>query len=134
MNQLEQSFVRTHLPVLLWAAAIFVSSSIPGVRLPETRLLRLDTLLHFLVYFCLAWLINRSLRGQRRFPLLARRHLPATILLTVVYGMTDEVHQLFVPGRSAAWSDLAADAAGGVLFAGLERLREWFRNRRRASD
>lgn len=134
MNQPEQSFVRTHLPVLLWAAAIFVSSSIPGVRLPETRLLRLDTLLHFLVYFFLAWLISRSLRGQRRFPLLARNHLAATILLTAAYGMTDEFHQLFVPGRTAAWSDLAADTAGGLLFAGVERLRGWSRNRRRASD
>lgn len=130
----EHPFVRSHLPVLLWAAAIFVSSSIPGVRLPETRILRLDTLLHFLVYLCLAWLINRSLHAQQRFPLPARRHLLATILLTAAYGATDEFHQLFVPGRTAAWSDLAADAGGAVVFAAVYRFREWFRNRARAAD
>lgn len=43
----------------------------------------------------------------------------------VAYGLTDEVHQYFVPGRSADPLDLAVDAIGAavVLWAFL-RLRE----------
>jgi VanZ family protein len=35
----------------------------------------------------------------------------------VMVGAMDELHQAFLPGRAASWSDLAADAAGGFLGA-----------------
>jgi hypothetical protein len=35
----------------------------------------------------------------------------------LLVGGMDELHQVFLPGRSASWSDLAADAAGGLLGA-----------------
>lgn len=34
-------------------------------------------------------------------------------------GVADELHQAYLPGRSASWADLAADAAGGVAGAAL---------------
>jgi VanZ family protein len=38
----------------------------------------------------------------------------------------DELHQAFLPGRAASWSDLAADAGGGLLGAGaLEGVRRF---------
>ncbi len=42
----------------------------------------------------------------------------------LLIGSLDEWHQTFLPGRSASWSDLAADAAGGLLGAGLLSLRQ----------
>ncbi|MCZ8257663.1 MAG: VanZ family protein [Polaromonas sp.] len=36
---------------------------------------------------------------------------------SLLVGSMDELHQMFLPGRSASWADLAADAAGGVLGA-----------------
>jgi VanZ family protein len=41
------------------------------------------------------------------------------MLLAVVYGVSDEWHQSFVPGRMADAADVAADAAGAVVAAGL---------------
>jgi VanZ family protein len=38
--------------------------------------------------------------------------------ITIVYGVTDEFHQSFVPGRSADAYDLAADAAGALAGTG----------------
>jgi uncharacterized protein YfiM (DUF2279 family) len=35
----------------------------------------------------------------------------------LMVGGMDELHQAFLPGRSASWADLAADAAGGLLGA-----------------
>ena len=37
----------------------------------------------------------------------------------LLVGGMDELHQMFLPGRSASWADLAADAAGGLLGAAL---------------
>ena len=38
-------------------------------------------------------------------------------LLAVLYGLGDEVHQSFVPGRDASVGDVVADAAGALLGA-----------------
>jgi len=37
----------------------------------------------------------------------------------LLVGGMDELHQMFLPGRSASWADLAADAAGGLLGAAV---------------
>ena len=39
------------------------------------------------------------------------------------YGVTDEIHQVFVPGRTMALDDLLADAAGA--FAGVVLCWAW---------
>lgn len=43
-----------------------------------------------------------------------------------LYGVTDEIHQLFVPGRSGEWRDMLIDSAGvlagSVIMAGILRL------------
>jgi VanZ family protein len=36
-------------------------------------------------------------------------------LLVGLYGITDEFHQSFIPGRTADALDVAADVAGGLL-------------------
>jgi len=40
----------------------------------------------------------------------------------LLIGGMDELHQTFLPGRSASWADLAADAAGGLLGAAVLAL------------
>lgn len=40
-------------------------------------------------------------------------------VLAFVYGITDEIHQSFVPGRFPSVGDLAADGVGAALGAGL---------------
>lgn len=34
-------------------------------------------------------------------------------------GVADELHQIYLPGRSASWADLLADATGGIAGAAL---------------
>lgn len=40
------------------------------------------------------------------------------IIIAVLYGISDEIHQLFVPGRSCSFSDILIDLIG-ILFASL---------------
>ena len=113
---MRSGFWRYYLPALLWLAAIFVSSSIPSVDLPHIGIWNADKLIHFGVYFLLAVVVDRAVRHQTRFPAVKRHHLLFTIVLTVLYGLSDEFHQFFVPGRDPSLLDLLADAGGAVLF------------------
>lgn len=93
-------------------AAIFYVSSRPDVAIP----LNTDKPLHWLAYFGLACVIVRALAGGLP-PRIDARTGAIAILMTVGYAVTDEVHQMFVPGRTAEMYDLVADAAGAVAGA-----------------
>jgi len=51
------------------------------------------------------------------------------VLASTVYGVTDEVHQRFVPGRTADLLDLAADAVGATIAAVGALAARWLRGR-----
>jgi hypothetical protein len=97
-------------PVVIYMGAIFSVSSIPGPPIPGGS----DKSLHVLAYLGLAVVVVRALAGglPRRIGL----GIAATaLLITIGYGATDEVHQLFVPGRSGEVGDLMADAGGALV-------------------
>ena len=41
-----------------------------------------------------------------------------SMIIVVLYGVSDEVHQMFVPGRTAALDDVVADTIGAVVGTG----------------
>ena len=110
-------------PVGLVMAVIFAGSSIPNLeRLPGDIS---DHTGHFVAYAGLAAVCVRALAGARWAGVTAGR-AAAAWLVSVAYGVSDEWHQRFVPGRTAAVDDLLADALGAaaagvvlVLFAQL---------------
>jgi VanZ family protein len=107
------------LPVVAYAALIFYLSSLPHPEenLPKILFEKLgDKLLHMIEYAVLALLFYRASR-RAAGPRIAQRALLLTILVVSFYGMTDEVHQAFVPFRESTWSDWLADTAGGIIGA-----------------
>lgn len=110
----KDTFLRYQLPLLVWALAIFIASSIPAADFPKSSIFSHDKLLHFIVFFGFALLLERALHHQDRFSSLARHSHLATLVLTVLYGSLDEFHQFFVPGRSPDVLDLLADTAGAA--------------------
>ena len=42
-----------------------------------------------------------------------------SVLSTALYAVTDEIHQLFVPGRSGQITDVILDSCGGLIGAVL---------------
>ncbi|MBI2836931.1 MAG: VanZ family protein [Acidobacteria bacterium] len=102
-------------------AAIFMLSAMPG---GPSELPIPDYLLHFSVYGILGFLLYRALDGGVRGVL-------GAALLGAFYGMTDEFHQSFVPGRDPSLSDWIADAAGSGLLSYITwRLGGWLDRRR----
>jgi len=68
---------------------------------------------HFLIFLLFSFfLLITILKGEKMNLLLL------TIIISIIYAISDEFHQLFVPGRNFAISDILIDSAG-VLFAGL---------------
>jgi len=102
------------LPVVLWAGVIFALSSISGTRLPAIDVPQSDKIVHALLYGVLSGLLCRALdRSRTRGK--ARSHLLLAILIATAYGISDEIHQLWTPQRSADWRDVVADASGAAL-------------------
>ena len=109
-----------HLSLLLaigWATAIFILSSQAGDALPPL-LSGLDKLLHALVFGVLGVLVLGSMKTSSRGVYTPGQALIAVVLVTL-YGILDEFHQRYVPGRSAELLDIAADAVGGIIGVGI---------------
>ena len=103
-------------PVVLWMAVVFLVSSLPRLgrasRFP-------DWISHPVEYAVGAALLCRALAAGGR-PLGVRAAVAAT-LLTTLYGITDEYHQSFVPGRTSDPADVAKDFAGAAAASFLYR-------------
>jgi hypothetical protein len=107
------------------AALIFVASSRSNIAAPDVK--GTDKVGHFAVYGLLATLVLRAITGADD----ARRARAAwaSAVIVSLYGITDEWHQSFTPGRSVELADWIADTSGGVLavllYAGWASYRRW---------
>ncbi len=101
------------VPTWLWMGIIFAFSSRPSDELPDFGLY--DLLVkkggHMLGYALLAWLFFRSWQGSG----LRNRAYTLAFLSSVLYAISDEVHQSFVPGRHARVTDVLIDTIGILL-------------------
>ena len=109
------------VPAAAWAAASFSVSGRPSVAIPGFW--SADKVLHFGAYALLGFLMahGASATGPGRRGIVAAGW---------AYAFSDELHQAFVPGRSADPADWAADALG--VLAGTfayARLQAWLRGR-----
>jgi len=100
---------------ILWAAVIFVVSSSPDpFPFIPRALLSKDKVIHACVYGLLGAFVRVALDGTRLPP---RAALALAAALATLYGVSDELHQSFVPGRDTSAGDLLADAVGACLGA-----------------
>ncbi len=100
-------------PPVVYMAAIYYQSSLSDVSIPGGAS---DKLVHALGYVVLSVLLVRAWVGGLPAP------VPVAVALlsaaaAVAYGASDEMHQLFVSGRTADAWDLLADATGAVAGA-----------------
>lgn len=79
-----------------------------------------DWLSHGSAYLVLAALVCRALTGGFRRHV-GRRDLLLAVALCTLYGLSDEYHQSFVPGRDASAGDVLKDFSGALLGAALCR-------------
>jgi VanZ family protein len=96
-------------------ALIFSVSSLPGKDVPPLFPYQ-DIVYHFLVYLALGLFFSRALlRTNDNLPTL--KIFVFTVVFAAVYGISDEFHQTFVPGRTACGFDVFIDTIGGFTGA-----------------
>lgn len=102
------------LPVLIYAGAIFFLSSMEKPPTPEIEMPNFDKLLHLIEYGIFSFLIGRALYASSRIGVKAHASYTA-IIITILYALSDEIHQAFVPMREAAFLDWLFDSFGAVI-------------------
>ena len=122
------------LPLVLYAGFIIVLSSIPDV--PTIRGIVSkepvapgswtgDDIEHIFEYGILAFLFYRMMM-QTKYQTHA---VFATIIFCVLFGMTDELHQMFVLTRTPSFKDLFFDFVGGLTINLSSRIKNYNRIR-----
>lgn len=96
--------MKQYILPILWMVVIFGLSSIPGSRIPPL-FPGFDILAHLIEYSILGFLWARALQGK----------FFLAILLGILYGIFDEIHQVFVPLREFSIIDMLVDGAGVIL-------------------
>jgi VanZ family protein len=95
------------LAAVAWMALIFRLSALPGSAVPG----KFGALGHYGLYAVLGALYLMALPANGRRPWLAAL---LALALASAYGVTDEFHQSFVPGRVPDVADWLVDTAGAL--------------------
>jgi VanZ family protein len=99
--------------VVLYAGLIFYLSSLSNISLPLGFDL-MDEVLHLFEYLIFGLLLARAIKKT----FLNFNKLNICIIVTLIaflYGISDEFHQSFVPGREVSGWDIFMDGLGGFL-------------------
>lgn len=122
------------LLVILWMIFIFVMSSFDAtsssnqsnfivdiitsiINIKDIGVLSLiiRKLAHFIEYFILGILVINFITRYDKKIIIA-------ILLCIIYATSDEIHQIFVPGRSCQIIDIMIDSLGSIMGIYLYKL------------
>ncbi len=109
---------RRWVPPALWAALILVLTSIPNLDVGGAGFPGADKLVHGSLYLVFAWLVARAV-GPRNG---RGAQLVQTVAIVALFAALDELHQLWVPGRTADLLDWGADVLGALLGVLADRL------------
>jgi VanZ family protein len=104
--------ILVYLPLIIYWIVLLALTSFPVEYIPSTGVS--DKIEHYFAYVLLAGLLFFTLSFQEKFKALKRRPFLFTMIISVVYGAADELHQLFVPGRICDIIDWIADFLGVI--------------------
>jgi VanZ family protein len=114
-SQRGHKFFFYWLPVIAYCVLIFIQSSLPSSeKIPSFPYV--DKFLHVGGYALLGFLFFRALNIMDKID-----NLTVVVILSslsaALYGISDEIHQYFVPSRYADVSDVLANLVGSVVGA-----------------
>ncbi len=105
-----------YVPLIIYWILLFTATSLPAAHVPSFDVS--DKIKHFSAFFGLSVLLSLTLLYQSKVQLFKNYFLAVALIISSLYGLLDEVHQSFVPGRNSEFLDWVADslgAAAGVL-------------------
>ena len=109
-----RTFARCWLPVIVLCAVIFWQSCFATPHVLPSWPLQ-DKMAHAGIYGVLAALWIRAFNSLESWRGRSRLLLTTGVVLSTLYGLSDEWHQSFVPARTADAADLMADFVGSLI-------------------
>jgi VanZ family protein len=105
-------FISLWLPLIALMALIFILSSMPSLGSGSNDEWKLDphSVAHVTIYLPLGFLLLRGVVSQG-----VSRAIWWTLVIGVLYAVSDEIHQAFVPGRTPSVLDIGMDGLGLVM-------------------
>lgn len=99
------------VPMIVVMGTIFFLSHLPGDSLSLPAIPGIDKVAHFVIYGVLAAtvILVHSSASRKAFPL---KVCLASIGACLLFGISDEFHQSFIPGRFVSAADILANIAG----------------------
>ena len=110
-------FIYYWVPAILWMGLIFYLSSRPSVKVADEYTLNFlfFKTAHVVFYAILYFLLFRgfySLQSKQDPPI---KTYIWPMILSILYGASDELHQTFIPTRTGTVRDVFIDTLGIVL-------------------
>lgn len=119
--------IKFWFPVYACMGLIFYFSSLPAKDIPSLFAYQ-DIVFHLVIYGLLAYFFTRALKNTYGGLTLSKT-LYFTVIFGVIYGLTDEFHQLFVPGRYMSVFDLLIDGVGSFTGGLIYPVRKIISNK-----
>jgi len=94
---------------IAFAVEIFLVSSIPGSKTTDIHSPLIPIIYHFTVFFLLNFFLFFSIKGKNK---ISSSYIIAALILSLIYSISDEFHQSFVPMRSPDLNDILTDSIG----------------------
>ena len=118
----SRRLIKYWLPVIICAILIFYLSSLTGKDIPGLFIGQ-DIIGHLTEYACFALLLSRALKAYN-LKLSYNKRILWVCVIAIIYAMSDEFHQSFVPGRDSSLFDLFIDAIGSLTGSLLYRWQK----------
>lgn len=112
-NKKTPIIIKYWLPVFVCMGFIFYASSVPGSKIPRLLVFQ-DTVFHLIIYLILGLFFARALKNTY-VDITPAKIIFLTIIFGSIYGLTDELHQAFVPCRSVSGFDVFIDGIGSFI-------------------
>src|SRR3989338_2678892 len=96
---IRPGILKPWIPAFLWMVLIFALSSIPGEDIPQVDILYIDKFTHLIEFTILGILLVRAFLNSHPH-ILVIKMIILSILIASLYGIIDELHQHFIPGRT----------------------------------
>lgn len=103
------------LPLVAWMSVIFYLSHQSGfpIEVPPW-FFYYDKVVHAIIFGLLCFLFLRAWINGKWTQLNLNAYI-ISVVFTLGYGISDEVHQMFIPGRQPSIGDVIADTCGAML-------------------
>ena len=108
-------FLKYWLPFIIWALVIFLFSNSPTIKTSDFYFwdFILKKTAHFSEYGIFSTLLYRALINSN---VNKKSAMFVSVAISLIYAITDEIHQSYIPGRTPAVRDVLIDLTGAYVF------------------